>query len=421
MDRVNSIKELRQRVAAWRAAGDRIALVPTMGNLHAGHLELVKQAQQRADRVVVTIFVNPMQFSAGEDFGSYPRTLEQDIAQLDTIDTDLLFSPPVEEVYPRGQAEQTTVTVPSLSDILCGASRPGHFAGVATVVCKLFNMVQPDVALFGTKDFQQLLVIRRMVEDLCIPIEIVGVPTVRESDGLARSSRNGYLTADERAIAPVLYRVMCETATAIAEGRSNYTMLELEAKQALEAAGFKPDYYSIRNVDDLADPENGEKKWVILAAAYLGKARLIDNIVLQIFQTIVHFFPELFDKMREIYNSRKKSDYQLVELIMAGIAMFIFKEGSRNAFNNDRKEGKFKTNYEKVFKMKMPHMDTVDNIMRKLAENELEELKKSMIRTKLPKKALHKFRFLGKWFLVAVDATGVASFDEKHCENCSSY
>jgi len=281
MDRVNSIKQLRQQVAAWRMAAECIALVPTMGNLHAGHLELVKQAQQRADRVIVSIFVNPMQFGAGEDFGSYPRTLEQDAAQLEAVNTDLLFTPSVEEVYPHGQEQQTTVTVPGLSDTLCGASRPGHFAGVATVVCKLFNMAQTNLALFGTKDFQQLLVIRRMVEDLCIPIEIVGIPTVREADGLARSSRNGYLTADERSLAPALYRILCETSAVIAKGNRDFMALELEAKQALKAAGFKPDYYSIRNAADLSEPSRKKNERVILAAAYLGRARLIDNLVVE--------------------------------------------------------------------------------------------------------------------------------------------
>jgi len=279
MDRVNSIKQLRQQVAAWRAAGERIAFVPTMGNLHAGHLELVKQAQQRAGRVVVSIFVNPMQFGEGEDFASYPSTIEQDVAQLETIQTNLLFTPSVQEVYPRGQKRQTVVTVPGISDTLCGASRPGHFTGVATVVCKLLNMVQPDLALFGSKDFQQLLVIRQLVEDLCMPVEIVGVPTVRDTDGLARSSRNGYLTADERALAPTLYRTLCATSAAIAEGNKDYTTLELEAMQALEAAGFKPDYYSIRNAADLLEPHGESNSLVILAAAYLGRARLIDNLV----------------------------------------------------------------------------------------------------------------------------------------------
>ncbi len=279
MDSVNSIKELHQRIAVWRAAGESVALVPTMGNLHAGHLELVKQAQQRADRVIVSIFINPMQFGVGEDFDSYPRTLEQDAAQLQAVKTDLLFIPPVQEVYPRGQAAQTVVSVPVLSDMLCGASRPGHFSGVATVVCKLLNMAQPDLALFGTKDYQQLLVIRQMVADLCIPVEIIGIPTVREGDGLARSSRNGYLTAEERSLAPALYRTLCETSAAIAEGNSDYRVLESEAIQMLEAAGFRPDYYSIRNAADLSEPEGETESLVIVAAAYLGRARLIDNLV----------------------------------------------------------------------------------------------------------------------------------------------
>lgn len=278
MQVVESVEKLRNQIAAWRQAGERIALVPTMGNLHAGHLELVNQAHQQADRVVVSIFVNPLQFGAGEDFDSYPRTLEQDSAQLEQADTDLLFAPSVDEVYPRPQEEQATVTVPGLSDILCGASRPGHFSGVATVVCKLFNMVQPDLALFGEKDFQQLLVIRRMVEDLCLPVEIQGVPTVREEDGLARSSRNGYLTPDERFRAPALYRVLCETGEAIRIGDANFEGLEIAANEKLEAEGFEPDYFSIRRASDLALPEAEDRELVILAAARLGRARLIDNL-----------------------------------------------------------------------------------------------------------------------------------------------
>ncbi len=208
MERIESLRDLRERVTAWRSAGARLAFVPTMGNLHAGHLTLVREARALADMVVASIFVNPLQFGAGEDLDAYPRTLEDDRRLLAGEGCDLLFTPRVDEVYPRGQAAQTRVEVPGLSDILCGARRPGHFVGVSTVVCKLFNMVQPNLALFGEKDFQQLLVIRRMVEDLAMPVEIVGVPTVRESDGLAMSSRNGYLTAEERARAPVLYRVL---------------------------------------------------------------------------------------------------------------------------------------------------------------------------------------------------------------------
>ena len=278
MQIVESIDDLRWQIAAWRHAGERIALVPTMGNLHAGHLELVNQGRQQAERVVVSIFVNPLQFGAGEDFSSYPRTLSEDAAQLKQTGVDLLFAPSVEAVYPRPQEEQARVTVPGLSDMLCGASRPGHFMGVATVVCKLFNMVQPDLALFGEKDFQQLLVIRRMVEDLCLPVEIQGVPTVREEDGLARSSRNGYLTPEERSKAPVLYRILNETAQAIRAGDADYERLEAAANEKLESAGFGPDYFSIRRASDLAQPKVVDGDLVILAAAYLGRARLIDNL-----------------------------------------------------------------------------------------------------------------------------------------------
>ncbi len=275
---LTSSADLRQQVRQWRRDGERIALVPTMGNLHEGHLTLVRKAREMADRVVVTIFVNPLQFGQGEDFASYPRTLQQDSAALADEAADLLFAPAVDEVYTRPQPFQTKVEVPGISDILCGASRPGHFAGVATIVCKLFNMVQPDLALFGEKDYQQLLVIRHMVDDLSMPVEIVGVPTVRENDGLAMSSRNGYLTPSERMQAPELHRVMQNTCAAIESGNREYAKLEDEARVALEKAGFRPDYYVIRGAEELTMPEGGELNLVILAAAYLGKARLIDNL-----------------------------------------------------------------------------------------------------------------------------------------------
>ncbi len=270
--------DLRQQVRQWRMDGKRIALVPTMGNLHQGHLALVRRAKEMSDRVIVTIFVNPMQFGEGEDFENYPRTMSEDSSALSEIGTDLLFAPSVAEVYSRPQQLQTKVEVPGLSDILCGSSRPGHFVGVATVVCKLFNMVQSDIALFGQKDYQQLMIIRHMVDDLCIPVEIVGVPTVREKDGLAMSSRNGYLTEQERRQAPELYRIMRNTAAEIESGSKEYARLEGKAKQALEKAGFSPDYFSIRSADDLAEPGDSDLNLVILAAAYLGKARLIDNL-----------------------------------------------------------------------------------------------------------------------------------------------
>lgn len=278
MKTCNTITDLRRQVREWRMAGERIALVPTMGNLHAGHLALVRQAREMADRVVVSIFVNPLQFGEGEDFSSYPRTMQQDSYALESGGADLLFAPSVDEVYSRPQQLQTKVEVPGLSDILCGASRPGHFIGVATVVCKLFNMVQSDIALFGQKDYQQLMVIRHMVDDLCIPMEIVAVPTVREDDGLAMSSRNGYLTAEEREQAPELYRIMRESAESIESGERDYAKLELKARQALEKSGFSPDYYHIRRADDLAEPNVADQSLVIVAAAYLGRARLIDNL-----------------------------------------------------------------------------------------------------------------------------------------------
>lgn len=277
---LQTIGQLRRQLSTWRKAGQRIALVPTMGNLHVGHLKLVERARELAERVVVTIFVNPLQFGQGEDFDNYPRTLAEDSQKLEEYHADLLFAPSVAEVYPRPPAEQTIVEVPGLSTILCGQTRPGHFAGVATVVCKLFNMVQPDVAVFGEKDFQQLMVIRRMVEDLQIPVDIVGMATVREADGLAMSSRNGYLTAEQRQLAPVIYRLLTKTAEALRTGGSDFESLQQTACASLAQAGLRPDYFQIRRAADLQTPGTGEKELVILAAAYLGGARLIDNMTL---------------------------------------------------------------------------------------------------------------------------------------------
>ena len=274
---INTIQDLRAHVDAWRRGGN-VAFVPTMGNLHDGHLSLVRAAREVADRVVVSIFVNPMQFGAGEDFDSYPRTLERDSDMLEGEGADLLFAPPVQVVYPKPADQQTRVEVPGISSLLCGASRPGHFVGVATVVCKLFNMVQPDVALFGKKDYQQLMVIRRMVEDLSMPVRVLGVETRREDDGLAMSSRNGYLTADERAIAPVLYRVMTGLGERIRQGEKDLAGLQGQAARELEENGLAPDYIAVRRAEDLGEPGDGDRKLVILIAAYLGKARLIDNL-----------------------------------------------------------------------------------------------------------------------------------------------
>ncbi|MET0065881.1 MAG: pantoate--beta-alanine ligase [Candidatus Thiodiazotropha sp.] len=278
---VSAIPELRERVRGWRSNGERVGFVPTMGNLHQGHLDLVKACLKRADRCVVSIFVNPMQFGVGEDYEAYPRTLQEDRKKLLAAAADLLFAPEVATIYPQGDREQTRVEVPGISDILCGASRPGHFVGVATVVCKLFNLVQPDLAVFGEKDFQQLMVIRRMVDDLAFPVEILGMPTVREADGLARSSRNGYLETQQRALAPNLYRVLQETAEALSHGEANYARLEQTARETLDRLGFRTDYFTIRQARDLASPEGPGQNLVILAAAYLGRTRLIDNLTVE--------------------------------------------------------------------------------------------------------------------------------------------
>ncbi|MBP8197393.1 MAG: pantoate--beta-alanine ligase [Chromatiaceae bacterium] len=277
MELIEQVPTLRARIATWRRADQRVAFVPTMGNLHAGHLALVREALGLADRVVVSIFVNPLQFGPTEDFGAYPRTLEQDRALLEAAGTHLLFAPPVAAVYPRGQAEQTRVEVPGISDILCGASRPGHFVGVATVVCKLFNMVQPDLAFFGEKDFQQLMVIRLMTQDLSLPVGIHGLATVREPDGLAMSSRNGYLTQEERARAPALYQTLLRAGERL---RAGVAIAEVERLAAGEiaAAGFGPDYCSVRRAGDLASAGSEDRELVVLAAARLGRARLIDNL-----------------------------------------------------------------------------------------------------------------------------------------------
>jgi pantoate--beta-alanine ligase len=277
MEVLQRIAELRAQVRAWRHDGERVALVPTMGNLHAGHIDLVNRARRQAGRVVVSVFVNPLQFGKNEDFDRYPRTPEADAEKLRAAGTDALFLPAVAEVYPQGLEAQTRIEVPGISDILCGAFRPGHFSGVATVVNMLFNMVQPDVALFGEKDYQQLLVIRRMTRDLHLPVEVIGVPTVRDADGLALSSRNQYLGAEERCLAPLIYRTLQATAVQLRAGNQDFAALEEQAAEALRQAGFRPDYYRILG-PELSLPQPGDRERVILVAAWLGQARLLDNL-----------------------------------------------------------------------------------------------------------------------------------------------
>lgn len=279
MNSVHTLLELRTAVTEARQAGQRIALVPTMGNLHAGHIALIKQAVAQADFVVASIFVNPLQFGPNEDLDSYPRTLAADQAQLLEAGCSLLFAPNAQEMYPNGMAEHTTVSVPGVSAGLCGGSRPGHFDGVATVVCKLLNMVQPDMALFGEKDFQQLAVIRKMVADLSIPVDIIGVPIVRDHDGLALSSRNGYLNAQQRASAPVLQQCMQAVKAQIKNGRDDYAALFAEFAQNLQDAGLRLDYVELRDAQNLQPVTAHSRQLVLLSAAYLGDTRLIDNII----------------------------------------------------------------------------------------------------------------------------------------------
>jgi pantoate--beta-alanine ligase len=278
MNTVKTVRELRAAVARARSEGKRIALVPTMGNLHSGHTALVTKAAQRADFVVASIFVNPLQFGPTEDLATYPRTLAADQEKLLQAGCHLLFTPTVEEMYPHGMADQTIVRVPVVSEGLCGGSRPGHFDGVSTVVSKLFNMAQPDIAIFGQKDFQQLAVVNALVRDLNMPIQIIGEPTVRAADGLALSSRNGYLTEAQRATAPALYRVLKQIGNALLAGEQDYERLLADGRKALEDAGFRLDYLEIRQAVTLRPAAAEDQDLVVLGAAFLGKTRLIDNL-----------------------------------------------------------------------------------------------------------------------------------------------
>lgn len=280
MQRVHTAEQLRTIVGGWRRAGCRIGFVPTMGNLHAGHHSLVDAARTRCERVVASVFVNPTQFGPNEDFARYPRTLDADAIGLVAHGCDLLFAPAVETLYPFGIEAATQVTVPVVTEPLEGAFRPGHFAGVATVVLRLLNLVQPDVALFGRKDYQQLLTIRRLVADLCLPIEIADVATMREPDGLAMSSRNQYLSADDRPRAARIYATLQQMREAAQRGKPAAT-IERDAMQWLESAGFHVDYAAVRRAQDLAPPARGERTGLVaLIAARLGTTRLIDNLPL---------------------------------------------------------------------------------------------------------------------------------------------
>ena len=284
MDVATTVAEVRARVRNWRAAGLRVALVPTMGNLHAGHLSLLAAAHFRADRVITSVFVNPLQFGPAEDFAAYPRTLADDEGLLAEAHCDLLFAPTVEQVYPDGGAQPTLITVRGLASVLCGQFRPGHFDGVATVVAKLFNIVAPDVAVFGEKDFQQYIIIRRMTGDLMLPVEIIGAPTVRAPDGLALSSRNRYLSPEERAIVPAIHRALQAAVRRLDEGDRNFLGIESAGWQALAVAGLRPDYFAVRDAEDLQPPRPTSHELVVLTAARLGRARLIDNLRVPVVQ-----------------------------------------------------------------------------------------------------------------------------------------
>lgn len=282
MQSITEIKSLRSQIKAWRQAGLSVALVQTMGNLHQGHFSLVEKAKNMADKVVVSIFVNPMQFGVNEDLDNYPRTLVADKQGLAELGTDIVFTPTTETIYPNGLDAQSFVDVPGISMGYCGGSRPGHFRGVATVVTKLFNLVQPDYACFGEKDFQQLQVIKTMAHDLSIPVEIIGVATSREVSGLAMSSRNGYLSEIQKETATELFRTLNWSAEQLNAGRRDFTEICQQAKQRLQQAGLKADYFEIAQRDTLKNATLNDSQLVILAAAFLGPVRLIDNLQVNI-------------------------------------------------------------------------------------------------------------------------------------------
>lgn len=274
--------QLQARLSEACNKGRKIAFVPTMGNLHEGHIQLVRRAREKADVVVVSIYVNPLQFGVGEDLDDYPRTLAADKEKLFGEGAHLLYTPATADIYPEGLQRHTQVEVPDLSETLCGSSRPGHFNGVTTIVAKLFNIVRPDMALFGEKDFQQLSIVRKMVSDLCMPVEVIGVPTVRDIDGLALSSRNSFLSPAQRRIAPLLHETLASCREAIACGFDNFLQLESHARMKLLQAGFTPDYFAIRDAHTLRSVTEDTEEIAILAAARLGRTRLIDNVRLSL-------------------------------------------------------------------------------------------------------------------------------------------
>ena len=280
MKTVSDLAGLRQIISEWKKQGSTITFVPTMGNLHDGHLSLLEKAQELSDKSLVSIFVNPIQFGKGEDYESYPSTVDSDRTKIEASGLDLLFTPDLSVLYPGGVDEDTRINVPELSTILCGQFRPDHFSGVATVVTKLLINVLPDYALFGEKDYQQLIIIRRLASDLCIPTEIVGMPIIREEDGLAMSSRNAYLTEEQRKLAPLIYQSLLAAADKLNNKNIDHNLIEKEGFLSLESAGLRPEYFSIRRSHDLSEPTSEDRELSILVAAWLGTARLIDNIKL---------------------------------------------------------------------------------------------------------------------------------------------
>jgi len=286
MEVITCISEMRQRVDQWRQSGQKIGLVPTMGNLHSGHTKLVDYAKQSADRIVVSIFVNPLQFGANEDYSTYPRTLEADKEKLSAISVDVIFAPEVKELYPTGIPLKTQISIPTLSSILCGERRPGHFEGMLMVVAKLFNIVQPNVAAFGKKDYQQLKIVEQLVCDLSLPVNIIAVDTEQEPDGLARSSRNSYLSESERQRAGALANLLDCAASTIKEGEQHHLSVLGMLRHHLDLAGFDVEYVSLRRQNDLAEAQNGDAHLVLLAAVRLGNARLIDNREIEMSQSL---------------------------------------------------------------------------------------------------------------------------------------